>query len=108
MTATTKFIPLTSNENFKAVLDSSYSAPQIILKHSNTCPISGDAYDRISKLGRNVHLVVVQESRPVSNEIEAATGVQHESPQVLVIKDGKVTWNASHRKVTADAVLAAL
>jgi hypothetical protein len=34
--------------------------------------------------------------------------VRHETPQALLIQDGRVVWSASHFRVTADAVGAAL
>ena len=92
-------------ESFDKAEKQSHQTPVIILKHSNTCPISTGAYDRVSELGKDVYLVVVQEQRPLSNEIEAKTGVQHESPQILIIKDGKVTYHASHRAITAEVIL---
>lgn len=98
----TNYLPLAS---FETAEKQSFKSPVLILKHSNACPISGAAYDRISELGKDVYLVVVQEQRPLSNEIEAKTGVQHESPQILVMKDGKVTYSASHRAITAESVL---
>jgi bacillithiol system protein YtxJ len=36
------------------------------------------------------------------------TGIRHETPQVIVFKDGKAVWNASHFDVKAGAVLKAL
>ena len=55
-----------------------------------------------------VGLVTVQTARAVSNEIEARTGVEHETPQVFIIRDGKVLWTASHGQIKAEAVEAAL
>jgi bacillithiol system protein YtxJ len=55
-----------------------------------------------------VSIVVVQKSRDVSREVEARTGVPHESPQALVLRDGRAVWSASHFDITADAVERAL
>jgi bacillithiol system protein YtxJ len=46
--------------------------------------------------------------RPACVAIETETGVRHESPQVLVFVGDRVVWHASHRRVTADAVAAAV
>lgn len=80
----------------------------IILKHSNTCPISAGAYQEMTKLSYPISMVVVQERRDISNAIEERSGVLHESPQVLILRDKKVVWNASHRQITAKAVQEAL
>jgi bacillithiol system protein YtxJ len=56
----------------------------------------------------DVRLVEVQSARDVSREIADRTGVRHESPQVIVLRNGKAVWNASHFDVTATAVAAAV
>jgi bacillithiol system protein YtxJ len=55
-----------------------------------------------------VALIEVQRARELSTEIENRLGVAHESPQVIVLRNGQVVWNASHFKITADAVTEAV
>ena len=55
-----------------------------------------------------VALVVVQRARAVSNLVEDETGVRHESPQAILMADGRVAWAASHAEVTAQAIRAAV
>jgi len=50
----------------------------------------------------------VQHARSVSDEVEKRWQVNHETPQVLIIKNGKSVWSASHFQVKAEAVEAAL
>lgn len=47
-------------------------------------------------------------ARELSAEIENRLGVDHQSPQVIVLRNGQVVWNASHFKITADAVAEAV
>ena len=54
--------------------------------------------------GRAVCLVDVIEDREISAEITRASSVRHESPQVLLLKGGRVVWHASHYGITAEAV----
>jgi bacillithiol system protein YtxJ len=83
--------------------------PVILFKHSLTCPISHAAYEEMSLLNREeVALVVVQDARPVSNEIANRTGIKHESPQAFIVKDGEVTWHSSHYDITKSGVMRAL
>ena len=49
-------------------------------------------------------MVTVQTHRAVSNAIAQKLGVRHETPQALLVKDGRVVWSASHFRVTAAAV----
>ena len=48
-----------------------------------------------------VNIVEVQSARDVSRELASRTGVRHETPQVIILRDGKAVWNASHFDVTA-------
>jgi bacillithiol system protein YtxJ len=86
----------------------SHSQPVILFKHSTTCPISAAAYQQMSRHGGAVSLVVVQKARDISRRIETLTGVGHESPQVIILRNGEAVWSASHWNVTADAVKSAL
>jgi bacillithiol system protein YtxJ len=49
-------------------------------------------------------MVTVQTHRAVSNAVAQRLGVRHETPQALLIRDGRVVWSASHFRVTAAAV----
>lgn len=89
-------------------MNRSKERPVVIFKHSLTCPISASAYEQMAQLDGEVALVEVQRSRELSNEIENLLGVAHESPQVIVLWKGQVVWNASHFRVTADAVAKAV
>ncbi|MDX6692623.1 MAG: hypothetical protein QOF02_226 [Blastocatellia bacterium] len=100
----TQFNPVTDESALKELFTLSNSQPVILFKHSTTCPISAAAYQEMSGYGGEVSLVVVQESRDLSRSIEQLTGVRHESPQAIILRDGKAVWSASHWSVTADAV----
>jgi bacillithiol system protein YtxJ len=102
------FVKVTDTKSLEALADRSKERPVVIFKHSLTCPISSAAYDQMAEFDGEVALVEVQRAREVSREIESRLGVAHESPQVIVLSNGKVAWNASHFKITADAVAAAV
>ena len=102
------FIKVMGVEQFTDLLTRSQEKRVVIFKHSTTCPISAAAYDEMEQVAGEVVLVEVQRARELSREIEKQTGVRHESPQVLVLENGKVVWNASHFKVKAQAVEEAL
>lgn len=76
----------------------------LIFKHSTQCGISSSAFQEVNKLDFPVYLVRVIEERDVSNYIEEKLGVKHESPQVLLIKNGKCVWHASHRAINEEIV----
>ena len=54
--------------------------------------------------GVAAYLVDVLAERPLSQQIAARSGVQHESPQVIIFRRGTPVWNASHYNITTDAL----
>ena len=90
-------------EEYQDLLDKDRA---ILLKHSNTCPVSAKAYEEVQSFCEDVdipcHYVVVQESRELSNYVEESLGIKHESPQVFLFKDGDVKWHDSHYLITED------
>ncbi len=85
-------------------------SPVLLFKHSTACPISGAAHREFeawvggAPQGVRIARVLVIEARPVSNAIAERLGVRHESPQAILVKDGKAAWTASHRAITRDAL----
>lgn len=97
-----------------ACLDRSNSEPLFIFKHSTRCPVSSQAraevedyLRRADETAPTVYINYVVESRPVSNEIESSLGVRHESPQILLVRSGKVAWSSTHGGVRAEAMIQA-
>ncbi|HXG83520.1 MAG TPA: bacillithiol system redox-active protein YtxJ [Pyrinomonadaceae bacterium] len=95
------FIEVNSGEELDALFEQSREKPVVLFKHSLTCPISSGVYQEISNADADVHLVIVQHSRALSTQIAERTGIRHESPQAIVLKNGKSVYNASHYDVTA-------
>jgi len=87
-----------------AVFEKSNEQPVVLFKHSTTCPISAGVYQEISNADADINLIVVQRARDISQALAEKTGVRHESPQALVLKNGKVVYHASHYDVTASDV----
>jgi bacillithiol system protein YtxJ len=103
-----KFQRLADTKALDNLLDNSKRRPVVIFKHSNSCPISAAAYREMEQLDNEVVLVEVQSAREVSRELADITGIRHESPQVIVLRNGKAVWNASHFGVKAREVAKAL
>jgi bacillithiol system protein YtxJ len=99
------------------VVKRSFDGPVLLFKHSLTCGTSAHANDEVRAFLAGAEntpicgLIVVQHARPVSNAVVERFGVRHESPQALLLRDGRVVWHASHWRLTAraleDAVAAA-
>ncbi|MFL6212176.1 MAG: bacillithiol system redox-active protein YtxJ [Pyrinomonadaceae bacterium] len=98
------FVPVEDRAALDELLARSHESPVILFKHSLTCPISARAYREMQQFAGEVALVVVQRAREVSRAVETVTGVQHESPQAIILRNGRPAWSASHFDITADAV----
>lgn len=103
-----QFTTVDDTKTLDELLVRSHTEPVIVFKHSTTCPISAAAYAEMSEVSNDVSLVVVQHARDVSREIETRTGLRHESPQAIILRNGKVVWNASHWSIKAGAVETAI
>lgn len=104
-------VELTSESEWEERLAGSSAAPFFVFKHSTTCPISSSAHNRVQGYAGNadagspeIVMVKVIESRPVSNAIAQALGVTHQSPQMILVKDGSAVWDASHHFIQAESI----
>lgn len=100
-----RFTKVESTERLDALFDLSAEKPVVLFKHSMTCPISSDVYYEVSNADAEINLVIVQTARDVSNQIADRTGIRHESPQAIVLKNGQAVYHASHYDVTAEDIV---
>jgi bacillithiol system protein YtxJ len=102
------FINLDSIDSLDRLFAESFDRPVVLLKHSATCGISSGVFREVSLVAADVNVVVVQSHRDISNAISARTGVRHESPQAIVLRDGKPVYHASHYDIEAGHIEASL
>ena len=98
------FTEINSTEQLNELFEKSNEKPIVLFKHSTTCPISAGVHEEISNADADINIVIVQKARNVSDAIAQKTGVRHESPQAIILKDGKVVYHAAHYDVTASDV----
>jgi bacillithiol system protein YtxJ len=103
-----KFFKIDDRATLDNLLTDSKQKPVIVFKHSNACSISSRAYREMEKIEGQVNILEVQSAREISRELANLTGVRHETPQVIVLRDGKAVWNASHFDVKAVDVMKAV
>jgi bacillithiol system protein YtxJ len=111
----TSYHEITSESEWATLLESSMDQPVLLLKHSTRCPVSSAALEEYEAYladhprdGIDYVLVKVIESRPVSNRIAADTGVKHESPQMILLKDKAKYWSTTHWSITKKHIHAVL
>lgn len=98
------FTPVSDSIELESLFRLSHERPVVLFKHSLTCPISSAAYQEMSGLEEDVSLIVVQRARDVSRQVESLTGIRHESPQTIILRNGQAVWNVSHWRITRSAV----
>ncbi|MAJ32250.1 MAG: bacillithiol system redox-active protein YtxJ [Flavobacteriaceae bacterium] len=90
------------NDLHKEYIKLSYQRPQVLFKHSHKCGTSTWVLREFNEMLEGVDcsfdfvLINVFDKRPLSNELSRVLDIPHQSPQVLVLKNGKVTDHASH------------
>ncbi|KVV14632.1 bacillithiol system redox-active protein YtxJ [Flavobacterium sp. TMP13] len=103
------WIPLTNLTQLADIESNSSVKPIVIFKHSTRCSISRMAlkqFEREYDLNEVVdaYFLDLISYRDVSNEIANRFGVQHQSPQLILIKNKKATYNASHSDINAETL----
>ena len=106
-------VELRQDRDLEQLLETSKTDPVLIFKHSTQCSISGQVHEEFAQFADSnpeatSGIVLVIEDRKLSNAIAERFGVRHESPQALIVKDGRVVWHASHWSITAGSLSDAL
>ena len=106
------WIPLTDRDQLDAIDQASKEKPILIMKHSTRCSISSAALGRLERAWttdddahHTTYFLDLLRYRPLSNAIAERYGVEHESPQTLVIRNGKCVHVETHFGISyADTV----
>lgn len=102
------WINLTSEEQLKEIKSKSTEKPQVIFKHSSRCSISSVAKNRLDKsqppAGMDFYFLDLLRYRSVSNKVSEVFNVYHQSPQVLIIKDGESIYDESHSGIDMEEI----
>ncbi len=103
------WIPLTSEDQLSEISMHSAERPQVIFKHSTRCSISSMALSRLERAESSdavdFYFLDLIKYRPISAQIAEKFHVAHESPQVLLIKNGECSYDESHSGINMDEIL---
>jgi bacillithiol system protein YtxJ len=98
---------LDSIEIVDKIIEESKEKPVVIFKHSTSCSISAMALNRLERSWNENEMTEVKpyyldliSYRNVSNAVAEKFGIMHQSPQVLLIKDGKSVYDDSHMGIS--------
>lgn len=107
--------PLQDVDSLDAAIAESRERPVLLFKHSRHCGTSFEALDELqahiesTAAGSAAYkMITVQTHRPVSDAVSQRLGIRHETPQAILLRHGKVIWNASHFRITASQLDQAL
>lgn len=102
------WIALDSEEKIDEIKQNSRQSPQVIFKHSTRCSISSMAKSRLERAtppeGIAFYYLDLIAHRNVSNKVAEVFDVSHESPQVLIIKNGSCVYDESHSGIDMDEI----
>ena len=103
---TVNWIHITDLSQLDEIVTLSDNKPIVIFKHSTRCSVSRFAlkqfeseYDLTDRV--DAYFLDLLEYRVISNEIASRFGVYHQSPQLLLIKEGKSVYDVSHSEINA-------
>jgi len=103
------WIHLIDEEQVKQIVNKSQLKPQVIFKHSTRCSISAVALQRLQKSTQpsdvDFYFLDLLSNRQLSNKIADVFQVAHESPQVLVIRDGQCVYEESHLGISMNEIV---
>ena len=103
------WITLTSESQLEEIRTVSAQEPVVIFKHSTRCSISAMVKARLERAGApkglNFYYLDLISHRTISNRIADDFAVEHESPQVLLIRDGQCVYDESHTGISMDELM---
>jgi len=102
------WIQLTNLNQLEEIKERSGQKPQVIFKHSIRCSISSMAKGRLERSNApndaDFYFLDLITYRDISNKIAKDFHVYHESPQIIVIKNGECVYDESHGSITMDEI----
>ncbi|WP_374443343.1 bacillithiol system redox-active protein YtxJ [Epilithonimonas sp.] len=99
-----------SQKDLDSVIEKSFQGKVLIFKHSTRCFISKTMLRSFEKQMQNsdknmgYYFLDLLAHRAISNEIESRFDVVHQSPQLIVLENGKAVYNASHQNIDLDKI----
>lgn len=103
------WIELISMDQWNDLWENPSNRPVVVFKHSTRCSVSAMAlrfFEANKDLNeqKELYLLDLLAHRNISNAIEFSTGVEHQSPQVLVFLNKEILYHSSHQSIDADKV----
>lgn len=83
--------------------------PLFLFKHSTACNLSSTVFLEFERFAENhpeadCHYIDLWAHRDVCDALTDISEIRHQSPQVLLYRDGALIWNASHRDISSETL----
>ncbi|MEP6675748.1 MAG: bacillithiol system redox-active protein YtxJ [Ferruginibacter sp.] len=103
------WIPLISDAQLLELNKKSTQKPQVIFKHSTRCSISSVVLNRLKRFDLpqeiDFYFLEVPAQRIISNKVAELYSVYHESPQILLIRNGECIYDESHAAIEMEEII---
>lgn len=103
------WIIITNVGQLQDLKDKSSTKPQLVFKHSTRCSISGMTKTRLERSQQpdniDFYFLDLINYRSISNKISEDFNVEHESPQILLIKNGECVYDESHTAIRMEDIV---
>jgi bacillithiol system protein YtxJ len=104
---------LAQTEQLTHIKEESNAQPVLVFKHSTRCSISAAALARLERdwkedIGIKPYYLDLLAYPSVSNDVASTFGVEHQSPQVLLIRNGECVYSESHMGISVAELLSTL
>lgn len=101
---------ITDTNQLDELVEESKTQPVVIFKHSTRCGISYNIKHNLEgswdfeETDLKFYYLDLLAYRPISNQIASKFGVTHQSPQIIMLKDGQVVYHTSHHMISTKAI----
>ncbi|MEP7237538.1 MAG: bacillithiol system redox-active protein YtxJ [Ferruginibacter sp.] len=103
------WIDLNSADQLAGIKELSKTRAQVIFKHSTRCSISSMAKSRLERDAQpetgDFYFLDLIKYRSLSNQVAEEFSVNHESPQILIIKNTECVYDESHSGIQMDEIV---
>ncbi|NVJ87125.1 MAG: bacillithiol system redox-active protein YtxJ [Algoriphagus sp.] len=103
---------LTQVEQLEEIKRQSFDRPVLLFKHSTRCSISSMSLDRLSRNWQpsdeekvTPYFLDLISYRDLSNQVAMLFGIPHQSPQVILVKNGQVVYDNSHFGISYQEIM---
>lgn len=99
-----------SDEQLTRMLQLSAEKPLLLYKHSSQCGSSKVAHVGINHFVNRypeiasrfaIGVIRVVEEKHLSDRVAGELGIPHVSPQILLVRQGRVVWHAGHQQINS-------